>query len=282
MGALIWLASYPKSGNTWMRAFLHNLLRNPDSPMSIGEIDSFTLGDAQASWYRKFTDKKPTDLTLEDLAPLRPKVHRAMMSAHPDSVFVKTHSYMGESKGVALMTMACTAGAIYIARNPLDVVISLADHFGVSIDEAIGIMAHEGGLLTAASETNVTEFINSWSTHVKSWTQRPNSSLLTVRYEDMLDNTIKTFTKVARFLDLSPPRERIVKAIRFSSFKELRKQEDQFGFKERSEHSKKFFRSGKKGQWRKQLSEAQVRRMVDTHREQMQRFKYLPKGSKGS
>ena len=51
-----------------MRAFLHNLLRNPDSPMSIGEIDSFTIGDAQANWYLQFTDKKPTDLTLEDLA----------------------------------------------------------------------------------------------------------------------------------------------------------------------------------------------------------------------
>ncbi len=277
MGALIWLASYPKSGNTWMRAFLHNLLRNPDNPMSIGEIDSFTIGDAQANWYLQFTDKQPTDLTLEDLASPRPKVHRAMMSAHPDSVFVKTHSYMGESKGVPLMTMECTAGAIYIARNPLDVVISLADHFGVSIDEAIGIMAHEGGL-SAATETNVTEFMNSWSTHVKSWTQVSNSGLLTVRYEDMLDNTIKTFTKVARFLGVKPPRERIVKAIRHSSFRELRKQEDASGFKERSQHSKKFFRVGKKGQWRKQLSEEQVRRMVDYHREQMKRFKYLPKG----
>ncbi len=94
----------------------------------------------------------------------------------------------------------------------------------------------------------------------------------------MLDDTIKTFTKVARFLGVNPPRERIVKAIRYSSFQELRKQEDASGFKERSEHSKKFFRVGKQGQWRKQLSEDQVRRMVDTHREQMKRFKYLPKG----
>jgi hypothetical protein len=124
----------------------------------------------------------------------------------------------------------------------------------------------------------VTEFINSWSTHIKSWTQRPHSGLLSVRYEDMLDNTVKTFTKVVRFLGLKPARQRIVKAIRFSSFKELRKQEDASGFKERSVHSKKFFRAGKKGQWRKQLSEDQVRRMVDYHREQMQRFKYLPKG----
>ncbi len=277
MGSLVWLASYPKSGNTWMRAFLHNLLRNPDSPMSIGEIDRFTLGDAQANWYGQFTEKKASELTVEELAALRPKVHRAMMSAHPDSVFVKTHSCLGESCGVPLITMECTVGAIYILRNPLDVVPSAADHFGISIDGAIETLEEEGGL-TTSSGTNVTEFINSWSTNVKSWTQRPHSGLLVVRYEDMLDHPVKTFTKAARFLGLNPPRKRINKAIRFSSFKELRKQEDTSGFMERSEHSKNFFRAGTTNQWRKLLSEDQVRRVVDYHREQMAKFGYLPKG----
>ncbi len=277
MGALIWLASYPKSGNTWMRAFLHNLLRNPPRPMPVNAIDSFTLGDSTANWYYEFTDKTATELTLEDLAALRPKVHRAMMGAHPDSVFVKTHSYMGESCGVPLITMECTAGAIYIVRNPLDVVLSFADHFGVSVDEAIEAMAQEGGL-SRPTETSVLEFMNSWSTHVKSWTQAPNPQLHVVRYEDMLDKPIKTFTKVARFLGLRPPRERITKAIRFSSFRELRKQEDHSGFKERSEHAKRFFRAGSKGQWRTALRPEQVRRIVESHREQMQRFGYVPKG----
>ena len=277
MGALIWIASYPKSGNTWMRAYLLNLLRDSPAPMPIDEIDRFTIGDAQANWYYQHTEKKAPDLSLEDLAALRPKVHRDMMSAHPDSVFIKTHSYMGESCGVPLITMEYTAGALYVVRNPLDLVMSYADHLGLTIDEAIEAMAREGGL-SQATDTNITEFINSWSTHVKSWTQAPHPGLLTVRYEDMLDNTVKTFTKVAHFLGLKPSRQRIVKAIRFSSFKELRKQEDESGFKERSEHSKKFFRAGKKGQWRAQLSEEQVRRMVEYHREQMKRFKYLPKG----
>ena len=277
MGALIWLASYPKSGNTWMRVFLHNLLRNPPAPIQVGEIESFTLGDAQASWYSKFTDKNAGDLTSDDLAALRPKVHQAMMSAHPDSVFVKTHSFLGDNCGVPLITMECTAGAIYILRNPLDTVLSFADHFGVSIGEAIDAMAREEAV-TTASHTNVMEFVNSWSNHVKSWTQASHSGLLAVRYEDMLDDPVKTFTKVAGFLGLRPPRARILKAIRFSSFKELRKQEDATGFKERSEHSAKFFRSGKKNQWRQKLSEDQVRRIVDCHREQMAKFGYLPKG----
>jgi Sulfotransferase domain len=277
MGALVWLASFPKSGNTWMRVFLHNLLKNPKYPLPINEINRYTLGDSQASWYGQVTQKPAPDLTLEDLAALRPKVHRAMMAAHPDSVFVKTHSYMGESHGVPLITMECTAGAIYILRNPLDVVLSYADHLGLSIDDAIVAMAREGGL-SLATETNVTEFVNSWSTHVKSWTQAPHPGLHVMRYEDMLDKPVKTFSKVAKFLGLKPSKERVLKAIRFSSFKEMSKQEEKTGFKERSVHAERFFRSGKKNQWRDKLTEDQVHRIVDYHREQMQRFGYVPKG----
>ena len=277
MGALVWLASYPKSGNTWLRAYLHNLLRNPPRPMPINEIDRFTLGDSQAGWYLRFSDKKATDLTLADLAKMRPRVHQEMMSVYPDSVFVKTHSYLGESCGVPLISMDCTAGAIYVVRNPLDVVLSFANHFGVSIDKAIDSMAKEGGL-TKPSESNVVEFINSWSTHVKSWTQIPNPRLHVTRYEDMLEEPAQTFGKVAQFLGLDPPRERLLRAIEFSSFKELRKQEDESGFKEKSVNADRFFRSGRRDQWRKKLTAAQVRRVVSAHREQMERFGYVPKG----
>ncbi len=277
MGALVWLASYPKSGNTWLRAFLHNLLRAPAKPMNINEIDSFTLGDSHAAWYRPLTGKPPDQLSPEDLAELRPKAHRAMMTAHPDSVFVKTHSYLGESRGVPLITMDCTAGAIYVVRNPLDVVLSFADHFGLSVDKALEAMARDDGL-SSPTEGHVRQFIGSWSMHVRSWTQQPNSQLLVLRYEDMLDTPFKTFGRTARFLGLKPPRARLSKAIRFSSFKSLKSQEDRAGFKERSENSRRFFRAGKKDQWKDKLTPEQVRAIVDRHREQMSRFGYIPKG----
>ncbi|MDH3594447.1 MAG: sulfotransferase domain-containing protein [Rhodospirillales bacterium] len=277
MGALVWLASYPKSGNTWLRAFLHNLLRAPARPMNINEIDSFTLGDSQAAWYRALTDRAPDQLSPEELAELRPKAHRAMMKAHPDSVFVKTHSYLGENSGVPLITMDCTAGAIYVVRNPLDVVLSFADHFGLSIDKAMEAMARDNGV-AAPTERNVSEFIGSWSMHVKSWTQRPNSQLLVLRYEDMLDTPFKAFGRTAKFLGLEPPRARLAKAIRFSSFKTLRSQEDAAGFKERSDKSRRFFRAGKKNQWKDKLTPEQVRAIIDRHREQMSRFGYIPEG----
>ncbi len=277
MGALVWLASYPKSGNTWLRVFLHNLLRAPARPMNINEIDSFTLGDSHAAWYRKFTDLPHEQLSLQQLAELRPKVHRAMMQAHPDSVFVKTHSFLGESQDVPLITMDCTVGAIYVVRNPLDVVLSFADHYGLSIDRAIEAMARDDGV-TAPTEQNVREFISSWSRHVKSWTQEPNPQLLVLRYEDMLDLPLKTFGRTARFLGVKPPRARLAKAIRFSSFKTLRRQEDTAGFKERSDKSQRFFRAGKKDQWKDKLTPEQVRAIVERHREEMSRFGYVPEG----
>lgn len=277
MGAIIWLASFPKSGNTWMRALLHNLLRNPEQPTPINEIDKFTLGEATASWYYQYTDKKAAELTSEDLAELRPKVHKDMMGAHPDSVFVKTHSYLGESCGRPIHTMECTAGAIYVVRNPLDVCPSFANHFGISIDEAIDAMANDQGT-GAPTQTTVAEPITSWSLNVKSWTQVPHPLIKVIRYEDLLERPQASFGGVVKFLGLDPPKDRLKKAIKFSSFKELSSQESKQGFKEKSTHAKRFFNAGKRDQWREKLTDDQAARIVERHREQMERFKYVPHG----
>ena len=142
MGQIVWLSSYPKSGNTWTRVFLHNLLLNPDKPTRINTIDAFCLGEHRAVYYNQFDPRPLTTLTDKEVAELRPKVHHMLTRAFPDSVFVKTHNYLGAWEGVPLVTMECTAGAIYILRNPLDVAISFAHHFGIPIDVAIEQMAN--------------------------------------------------------------------------------------------------------------------------------------------
>lgn len=275
MGAIIWLASYPKSGNTWLRAFLFNLLRNPPEPASINELDSFCIGESAGAWYARRAGHPIGDMEMPAVMALRPLVHRDFTQAFPDSVFVKTHNYLGECCDVALHTMDVSAGAIYVVRNPLDVVISMTDHFGVSLDDAIVRLADK----TAATETtdaHAAEFHSGWSTHVESWTAQPNPSLHIMRYEDMLDRPNRTFRQVAAFLGLTPPNDRLHKAIKFSSFETLKAQEKKSGFKERSEFSRAFFRTGRKQQWRSQLSPAQIDRIVTAHGEQMARFGYLP------
>src|SRR5215475_452571 len=92
MGKILWLASYPRSGNTWLRAFLHNLLRDPPEPYDINRLQDFTLIDSQARWYRPLDPRPCNELTKDEVAALRPLVHAAMTRAFPDTVFVKTHN----------------------------------------------------------------------------------------------------------------------------------------------------------------------------------------------
>jgi hypothetical protein len=275
MGKILWLASYPKSGNTWLRAFLHNLLRNPSDPYDINKLTEFTLGDSRADWYQTFDPKPIEQWTKEDVQRIRPKVHEAMTRAHPDTVFVKTHNALIESRGVPMISMEYTAGAIYVVRNPLDVVISHSSHFGVGVDESIRLTALEG--LEGENDGRfVYEHHGSWSKNVKSWTQAPHPGLLVVRYEDMLETPNETFGRIAAYLGLKPDRQRLHRAIRLSSFRALRQQEEERGFRERSVKSGRFFREGRAGQWREVLTPAQVAAVVAAHQEQMARFGYWP------
>ncbi|MBL8706603.1 MAG: sulfotransferase domain-containing protein [Rhodospirillales bacterium] len=280
MGGIVWLASYPKSGNTWMRAFLHNLLTNAKKPVEPNYLDKFTLGNKSAGWYRPYAGNKPlSELTPEELAKYRPLVHRDFTRTSPDSVFVKTHAYLGaDDVGVPLITMEYTAGAIYIVRNPLDVCISMTHHFGCSIDDAIDYLGFVRNSMGGGDDESIMEPVSTWSIHVKSWTGQPNPRLIAVRYEDMLDQPRIAFGNVCRFLGIVPPPERLERAIKFSSFEMLRKMEDEKGFKERSDNAERFFREGRKEQWREKLSPAQVQKLVDAHREQMARFNYVPEG----
>jgi len=275
MGALIWLASYPKSGNTWMRSYLHNLLMNAQAPVPIDKLTHFCLGESAAGPYAALAGKPYETLEPEEIATLRPRVHVELTKASRDSVFVKTHNYMGTWFDQPLHNMDVTAGAIYMVRNPLDVAISLANHYVVTIDESIRKLGTIG-TGTANEGGHVPEVHSSWSHHVESWTAHLNPQLLVLRYEDMLGDPQAAFGATARFLGLNPPQERLDRAIRFSSFKVLKEQEEKSGFIERPKNAKAFFREGRADQWREVLSPEQVRKIISDHRVQMERFNYVP------
>mgnify|MGYP003627160385 FL=1 len=276
MGALIWLASYPKSGNTWMRSFLHNLLTNAPEPVAINQLTQFCVGESSARPYEYLTKKSVADMTPEEIARLRPQVHREFTKVSPDSVFVKTHNYMGTWYDQPLHNMDVTAGGIYILRNPLDVVLSLQNHYALTLDEAITRLA-QIGIGTATGEGHVPEVHSSWSHHVESWTAHPNPQMLVLRYEDLLAAPDVHFLRTAQFLGITPPPERLERAIRFSSFKVLKAQEEAEGFTERPKGATAaFFREGRAEQWRDVLTPDQVRRIISDHRVQMERFNYIP------
>jgi hypothetical protein len=274
VGKILWLASYPRSGNTWLRAFLHNLFRNSSEPYDINRLRDLTLIDGEARWYRMFDPRPATELTKEEVAALRPNVHKAMTDAHPDTVFVKTHNALVEDRGTAMITLEHTIGAIYVVRNPLDVALSYSHHYGLSLEDVVAAMNRPRNESIGNQENFVYELHCSWSEHVRSWTVMPNQALHVVRYEDMARAPLQTFSGVARFLGLQTTPARIAGAIERSSFAVLQQQELRHGFRERSKKSAQFFRAGEVGQGQRFLATGLIEELCAAHREAMIRFGY--------
>jgi hypothetical protein len=277
MGKIVWIASYPKSGNTWTRAFLHNLFAANDSAWDINKMDKLSSNEAATANYAPFDPRPWREWTPSDVAAMRPRVQAWIASTREGTMFSKTHLAVMVAYGHPTINLSVTAGAIYLVRNPLDVVPSFADHQGLPIDKAIEVMNldnHE----PPTTHTTVAEPMGSWSQHVESWTARPNPGLHVMRYEDMLADPQAAFGGLVKFLGIPATRQKLRLAIKNASFKELRRQEERSGFWEKTRVQKHFFRKGEAGGWREVLSDEQVARVIEKNREQMARFGYVPDG----
>jgi hypothetical protein len=279
---ILWIASYPKSGNTWTRTFLHNLLKileaDDDKPQDINGMNEFTTWEISARAYEKHLGKPPKDCDRKEIAALRPKVQEEIAENTDGLAMVKTHHALVVDRGTPTINFAVSSGAIYLVRNPLDVAISFAHHMSSDINYSIDQMA-EDDLETTVTEKSIYEVYGSWSQHVESWTRRPHRTIYVMRYEDMLADPVSAFGGLARHLLLRPKPEQLQEAIDRSSFEKLQKQEREAegGFREKPEKAERFFREGKSGQWREQLNRRQIRKIVKRHHVQMARFGYLTK-----
>jgi hypothetical protein len=275
---IVWLASYPKSGNTWTRVFLHSLIvamSGDATPQNINGLGRFTAGVGGKDLYAKILGFEPTNEHRDEIAAIRHEVQRRAADHFDGLLFIKTHQALVVDRGTTTINFEVTAGAIYIVRNPLDVAISYAHHMGCAIDQAIEIMGTPNAELPV-SEKQVHEVYGTWSQHVLSWTRKPHRAIYVMRYEDMLAEPEKTFGNLARHLLFAPDQHQLSDAIKASSFSELRAQEERDGFRERAEKQQRFFREGRAGQWKDVLTRQQVDRILKDHGEQMARFGYLP------
>jgi len=278
MTGILWLASYPKSGNTWTRNFLHNLLNilegKDEEEQDINAMNEFTFWEIAAKPFEKLLEKPVMEATRAEIAAVRPKVQEMIAESTDGLAMIKTHHCLVMDRGVPAINLAVTAGAVYIVRNPLDVAISLAHHISGSIDDAIRMMETRG-LETTIGEHNVHEIYGSWSQHVESWTRSPHRGICVLKYEEMLADPTGIFGGLARHLLLKPKPEQLQLAIERSSFDKLKEQEAKEGFREKPDKAERFFREGKSEQWREKLSRRQVRQIVSVHHKQMQRFGYM-------
>lgn len=274
MSKILWLASYPKSGNTWLRAFLANYLGDEARPVDINTLPHLSWGDMRAEPYADVAGRPAAELAWPEINRLRPAVHRRLAASQPGIVFVKTHSVLAAIDGVPTITPDITFGAIYVVRNPLDVAVSFADHYGLSIEKGARAVCFTG-LEIKPKDGHVLQVVSDWTTHVRGWRTAPGLYLHLMRYEDMLASPQATFGKLLAFLKVKKDRDKLSRAIRHSSFRVLAEQERTAGFVERSRSAERFFRSGRAGGWRQSLTPKDAEMIITAHRPLMQELGYL-------
>ena len=255
---IIWIASYPKSGNTFLRSFLStyyyskngkfdfNLLLNINQFPSLkySNSKSFTFVDAAKKWI-------PNQKTFFNKEKL---------------FFLKTHNSLEQYFGNKFTTSSETIGAIHIVRDPRNVISSMCNHYSMNYDEIYQRMVDNNTSLshkTSEGDLSNFSFLGSWSNHYWSWKNNFEFKTLTIRYEDLENNSYDEFYKILTFIEEVSGKnnpiniKNLKKSLESTNFSNLKKQEKLHGFKEslsyKTNNKTNFFNLGFKNDWRKNL-----------------------------
>lgn len=275
---LVWLASYPKSGNTWFRAFLTALLGESEDLDLNGLKTNGIFSSRQI--FDAFTDLDSTYLYDEEVKLLLPEVFTALSIEAEKTQYIKVHdAYTVNAREQPIIPSAVTRCALYIIRNPLDIAGSFANHMNSTIDHAIKLMNDPlGSLATQKNNHNTNpqlkQLMFNWSDHVKSWINQSAFPVHVIRYEDMLNDPVNTFTSAIKYIGLDCSPDNITKAIEATQFNKLQQKEKAAGFREKNHAANSFFRSGKSGNWINELTKQQAQSILDHHAEVMKQYGY--------
>lgn len=278
MTNIIWLASYPKSGNTWLRAFLLNYMKDPEAPPTLSDLTEFAISDMRAGPFEESIGKSIDGMPLNELLANRLKFHAHIAKVHEGSALVKTHSNFRLSDRSLAINLEVTRSAIYVVRNPLDMIVSFADHYGCGIDGAIAASASTNHHI-GSDAGRVPLYVGTWSSHVAGWLSPSELPRLLLRYEDISRDATRAFRQVVQFLKLELDEDRLQRAIERATFNSLKSMEYSEGFAEKSPNSETFFRSGRIGGWQSKLSKKQVSEIIKLHGPVMKKLGYLKDGA---
>ncbi len=278
MKTIWWLASYPKSGNTWVRLFLANYRKDDGEPVHINHMGGHIA--ASREMFEEFAGVDSSDLTAAEIERCRPRVYRGLDAQQRQALFLKVHdAWTRNADGEPIFPAEVTAGVIYIVRNPLDVAVSYGHHSGRPLEEMVARLNDEAWSTEGTRDrpsTQLAQRFLSWSGHVRSWIDTSALPVLVTRYEDLLAEPPAAFTAIVRFAGLPVDPERLRKALEETLFDRLQAQEAESGFAERRlEATRPFFGQGRPGGWRSELSPALAHRIIEAHRDTMRRFGYL-------
>lgn len=278
MNNIVWLVSYPKSGNTWFRMFLANYLKNSVEPLTLQEIQSASISSSAVD-FEDTIGFNPFEMTPEEVDLYRPEMYRLLskeMEENDLPIYKKTHdAYTTNKDGEPLFPEEVSRCAVYFVRNPLDVCVSFANHSAGKIAKKTDFIINEEATLSGKRNGQLRQILLSWKNHIQSWKYQSRIPILFVRYEDMLQKPLETFGTAVRFLDLEYNEERLHKAIIHSDFKLLQQMEQEKGFGEKMQLCQSFFWKGKIGNYRDFLSQEQIDRITDYNYDTMKEFGYI-------
>ena len=273
-GRIVWLASYPKSGNTWVRSFLTAYRTG------LGKVDINAL-DAELAAWRPAIDEWlgfETDFLLPtELRTVLPMAYSQWSQHARQTVFLKIHDCWSlTAQGEPVFPAEATQGVVQMVRDPRDVAVSASHHWGVSLDTAVDrLNAPDYWIAKKSDNQQIPQFLSDWSNHVQSW-GRSGLPRLLLRYEDMRSDPLACFRQVLGFVGWDVDEAKLTQAVNACSFERLQAQEQAQGFRERlAAATAGFFRQGQVGGWRGVLSAEQAQRIVDSHAPVMRELGYL-------
>jgi hypothetical protein len=277
MTQIVWLASYPKSGNTWLRAIYSSW--RTGGPVDLGDLDAGLI--ATRPTFDEALCVPSSSMTADEIEMLRPRVDEVVAGdgGAGEPTFLKVHdAYFRGPAGEPIVSVAATRAAIYIIRDPRDVAVSYAHRARRSLDWGCQVLADPDAAIVKAPDgldVELRQRLGTWSEHVESWVDETPFPVEVVRYEDCIAAPVDTFARALRFAGVAPVDEqRVGQAVEHASFDRLRRAEEEQGFD--APGAPRFFRRGEPGAWRDELPRELSARIEADHGPTMARFGYAP------
>jgi Sulfotransferase domain len=278
MDKIIWLASYPKSGNTWLRAIVDRIVR-PERPFDLN-----ALGETAPAFSRlteRFLAKHGVEVPVSAPGEVRrywAAAQHAICSTSEQEIFLKTHNISAKFDCGYFPDPTLTKSVVYIVRDPRDVAISFAWHYRHSLGLAVAALCSSSTFNFKPQQIGRTELLLSWGEHVAGWTTLKRFPLLVLRYEDLLADAEAEIHRIAGFLGKQVSETQVQDIAAATSFEQLRRQEAERGFTE-AVRSGGFFRVGKAQQWRDVNDQSVFQPLLDKFSRQMRRYGYLERAA---
>ena len=276
---IIWLASYPKSGNTWIRSLLSAYLYSDDGIFNFDLLKKITQFPSK-QYFKKF---------LKDFKDIK-KISDYWIAAQDrinllnnKTIFLKTHSALCALENNSFTNKNNTKAVIYVVRDPRNLITSLSHHYSMNMEKTYIFIINKQQM-TMVSEWGKDDFgiasvLGNWSTHYKSWKNIKFAPTLVVKYEDLLNNTNNTFKSILNFLsrlmDIKIDEKKIINTVNSCSFEKLVEKEKNEGFDEAVSSKKKFFYLGKKNNWQNLLNPEMEQKTREAFQKEMKELGYI-------